>query len=116
MEEQLSSKDSIFDRLASELPSRERMSLFDKLKKNRELFIEPLYEKTDEDEIPLTFEYQFMDLPWLSRIFYSILGLIKNTTALNIYEEKQYKKMGREIEKDMPGLYDYRQKLLMSGF
>jgi hypothetical protein len=50
------------------------------------------------------------------RLWYFILGFIRNMSSIKIYEDQLIAKVGKEIEERAPGLYNYGQRLLLPEF
>jgi hypothetical protein len=55
-------------------------------------------------------------LPWFYRLFYWFIGLFKGKTPLQVFQDRQISQLGRLIEAQSPGIYDYEQDLLLPAF
>ncbi|MDR2029110.1 MAG: DUF5312 domain-containing protein [Treponema sp.] len=106
-----------FNRLSSELSLEERNNLLKKLTSQSEISQEPLYgESAGFFAAPVEIEKQYEKAPWYYHIFYWILGFFKSKSPLKIYEDRLVAKLGREIEGQTPGLYDYERGILLPEF
>jgi hypothetical protein len=105
-----------FKRLSSELSLEERQDLLKKLWEKSRMPQEPLY--TEKDGVSEeTVEIRYAKLPLLLRILYFIMSFFKSKPPVKIYEDAQVAALGRKIEqKAGPGIYNYQQNLLLSGF
>ncbi|MDR2478956.1 MAG: DUF5312 domain-containing protein [Treponema sp.] len=108
-----SSEGKTLNRLASELSLEERHNFLEKLRGQATLSFEPLYEAEDEQARAEDFEAQFTALAWYYRLYYFILGLFKGKPPVKAFEDRQIGKMGRAIQADAPGLYDYQRNHLL---
>jgi hypothetical protein len=107
---------SPLDKLVNELPPEERNSLLEKLKAQSNMSAEPLYEERGASAAAAGVEEQYPKLPWYYRLYYYILSFFKNKAPMRIFEDTQVGKVGREIEADYPGLYDYQRGNLQGDF
>jgi hypothetical protein len=110
------SGDSTLNRLVSELSLDERLNLLDKLRGQANLSPEPLYEAGQEAESQESFDEQYIRLPWYYRLYFFILSFFKGRPPNKIFEESQIGKLGREIDAEAPGLYDYQRNYLLAEF
>ncbi|MDR0670128.1 MAG: DUF5312 domain-containing protein [Treponema sp.] len=106
------------ERLATNLPLDERQKMFEKLQALSNLSAESLYpvpanEKTGS---VLPVEKQYAALPWYYRLFYFVLSILKNKTPRQIFMDAQIGKLGRRVDTEYPGFYDYRNGLLLPNF
>ena len=105
------------NRLISEMTLEERHNLLDKLKGQSNFSADPLYEAEEEKEEPQeNFEQLYASLPWYYRLYYYILSFFKSRPPVKIFEDSQIGKLGREIDAQSPGLYDYQQNYLLADF
>ena len=105
-----------FDRLVLNLTLEERHSLLKKLMDQSVISNEPLYiEETGVITAGNLYD-EYTRLPWYLRIWYSILGFFKSKTPIEIYSESQVSVLGRKIEEQTPGIYDFQRRLLLNGF
>jgi hypothetical protein len=100
-----------FDRLIITLEESERRDLLERLSKNSDISMEPLYEKKAEN--PKKAEEAFTELSILWRIWYFIIGFIFGKPPVKMYENSAIAKIGREINLNSPGYYNYTQGLLL---
>jgi hypothetical protein len=105
-----------FNRLVSELSLDERLNLLEKLKGQSNISQDPLYYREDDKTPALDIETRYAQLPWYYHLWYFILGLIKAQTPLKIFEDRQVASMGRAIDDEAPGLYDFRRRMLLPSF
>jgi hypothetical protein len=57
-----------------------------------------------------------MKLPWHLRFSYFLKGLFHNKPKSAVFEEDEINKLGKQIQKTSPGILDYKEGLLLSGF
>jgi hypothetical protein len=100
-----------FDRLIITLKESERKDLLDRLSKNSDISMDPLYEKTTENLTKV--EETFPKLSILSRLWYYLIGFIFGKPPLKMYEKSIIAKIGREINLSSPGYYNYVDGLLL---
>jgi hypothetical protein len=114
-ESQKGPEDKILTRLASELSLQERHDFLEKLRGQSTQSFEPLYEAREEDEEE-DFEAQYLRLPWYYRLFYFIMGLFKSKPATKVFGDGKIGRLGRAIETEAPGIYDYQRNQLLFNF
>lgn len=101
--------------MTSELSLEERKNLLDKLIGHSSISKAPLYE--EPEEVPVEdVETRYAQLPWYYRLWYFLLSLFRARSPMNVYEDQQVAKLGREIEESSPGLYDYQRNQLLTEF
>jgi hypothetical protein len=110
-----SNMDEGLNRLVSGLTLEERHNLLDKLKGQTSLSEGSLYEADDEEKQENS-DLQFMRLPWYYRLYYFILSFFKNQSPGKLFENSRIGRVGREIEAQTPGLYDYQENNLRGEF
>ncbi|MDR1247802.1 MAG: DUF5312 domain-containing protein [Treponema sp.] len=106
----------VFSRLASKLNMDDRRNLLEKLNAQSS-GLQVLYDdegapKAEIGDIKKTYEA----LPWFYRLFYWLIGLFRGKTPLQIFQNRQIAQIGRLIEAQSPGIYDYEQDLLLPAF
>ena len=94
----------------------ERKDLLEKLKAKSKISQAPLYSDDNDTGAYLDFEEQYFYMPWYYRLWYSILGFFKNKAPLKLYEDRQAILLGKKIEKQFPGIYDYQKGMLLPLF
>jgi hypothetical protein len=109
-------EDKTLNRLVSDLSLEERQNLLEKLKGQSNLSSEPLYTAAQEEGPKVNFEEQYARLPWYYHLFYFILSFFKSKPPAKLFEDGQVGKLGREIDENAPGLYDYQRGYLLSEF
>ncbi|MDR2922191.1 MAG: DUF5312 domain-containing protein [Treponema sp.] len=109
-------EDNTLNRLVSSLSLEERNEFLEKLKIKSTLSFESLYEAADENEKYESLEVLYTKLPWYSRFFYYLISIVKNISPSKVFEEEHVARLGRFIQIKTPGLYNYQQKMLLSGF
>ena len=102
----------VFDRLVVSLKQSERDELLGRLSQQSDLSMEPLYQKSAEDK-PRNIEEEYGKLPFLLRIWYFLLGIFFSKPPAKTYEDSLIAKIGRGINQDSPGYYQYTQALLL---
>ena len=105
-----------FERLVSGLTLEERQSLLEKLKGQFMLTGEVLYFQEAVTAAPKSAFEEYNNLPWYLRFWYSILGFFKSRTPSDIFSDKQVSALGRKLDESNPGVYDYQNRQLLSGF
>jgi hypothetical protein len=108
-------EDETFNQLSSELSLEERKNLLDKLISHSSISKIPLYEEP-EDTPSDDAETRYARLPWYYRLWYFLLSFFKADSPVNIYENQQVAKLGKEIEESFPGFYNYQRNQLLSEF
>jgi hypothetical protein len=103
--------DSSFDRLVTTLSETERKNFLDRLSTHSDLSTEPLYEQTAEK--PRKVEDDYVVLPILLRVWFFLLSVVLGKPPAKVYENSLVSKMGRGINLQFPGLYNYTQGLLL---
>jgi hypothetical protein len=108
----------VFNRLASELPMDDRKGLLEKLSAQSVASHQPLYDDPGNQDTAIVREMkvQYETLPWYSRFFFWIVSLFKGKAPLQVFEDQQVALLGRQIEEQFPGLYDYEHDQLLPDF
>jgi hypothetical protein len=106
------------ERLVTGLSLDERQKMFEKLQSRASLSGESLYPAppADDAEQSLPAEKQYAVLPWYYRLFYFILSIFKSRAPYQIFADARIGKLGRRIDAEYPGFYDYRQGFLLADF
>jgi hypothetical protein len=104
-----------FNRLAFELSLDERKNLLEKLNSQSNISKAPLYGEV-EDGPTVDITEQYLMLPWYYRLWFFILSVVKSKTPVRIFEDREVVKLGRIIDAQTPGLYDYGRGLLLQEF
>jgi hypothetical protein len=105
-----------FNRLVSELSLDERLNLLEKLKGQSNISQDPLYYREDNTSPALDIETQYARLPWYYHLWYFILSLVKAKAPLKIFEDRQVASVGRAIDDEAPGFYDFQKRMLLPSF
>jgi hypothetical protein len=106
----------VFGRLASTLSMDDRRNLLEKLNAQSG-GPQALYEEGDGAEAETgDSKKKYEALPWLYRLFYWFIGLFRGKTPLQVFQDRQISQLGRLIEAQSPGIYDYEQDLLLPAF
>jgi hypothetical protein len=100
-----------FDRLSITLKDSERKNLLERLTQNSDMSTDPLYEKTVES--PKKAEDAFVELSFPQRVWYYIVGVFFGKKPVEMYGNSIIAKIGREINLNSPGFYNYTQALLL---
>jgi hypothetical protein len=103
-----------FKRLAQELSPGERKNLLQKLRNQLILNQDPLYIENDFPEIEVEDEY--VRLPWYYHICYLVLSFFLSKPPVKLFHEREIAKLGRIINEQAPGFYDYSRSLLLPEF
>lgn len=104
--------ESTFQRLASELSLEDRKELHSKLHSQSGFSTEPLYkEETENSGFDISMSYE--KIPWYIRLWYFILGLLKNSNPIKVYEDQLIAKLGIEIQNKTPDLFEYHDAILL---
>ena len=105
------------NQLASNLNLEERKRFLEKLKTKSHMSSESLYNEADDiGEKAQQSEARYKKLPWNSRLYYFLVARVKGTSTIKVYEEKLYTKLGRKIHSTSSRLFNYKKKLLLTGF
>jgi hypothetical protein len=105
--------DSTFERLARALSSGEREDLLQKLKDHLSQDQDPLY---DNDDSAVDVEEEYARLPWFYHVVFSVLGFFSAKPPFQLYQDRGLAKLGRIINSQAPGFYDYSKSLLLPEF
>ncbi|AEF84711.1 hypothetical protein TREPR_3441 [Treponema primitia ZAS-2] len=114
----------VFNRLASELSMDDRKSLLEKLGAHSGISNQPMYDDEESpkagDEVPqapgqgLAKEYEAAS--WLTRLVLWIIGLFTGKSSRQVFIDRQVAQLGRSIEEQSPGLYDFEHDQLLPNF
>jgi hypothetical protein len=106
------------ERLVTGLSLEERQAMYEKLRGCSTLSAESLYPASPEEkqEPVLSAEERYAKLPWYYRLFYFILGIFKNKPPYRIFTDAQIGKLGRRIDAEYPGFYNYQEEQLLADF
>jgi hypothetical protein len=105
-----------FNRLVSELSLAERLNLLEKLNGQSNISQDPLYHQEDDESSLTDIETRYTQLPWYYHLWYFILGLFKAQAPLKLFEDSQVASIGRAIDEEAPGLYDFQKRRLLPSF
>jgi hypothetical protein len=106
----------VFSRLTSTLSMDDRRNLLEKL------MAQPasprvLYDEEDGAEAETwDSNKRYEILPWFYRLFYWLIGLFSGKTPMQVFQDRQVSQLGRLIEDQFPGIYDYERDLLLPAF
>jgi len=103
------------DLLIAELSLDERQELLEKLGGEAAAAPEPLYEDRPDDRA-VDLKERYVRLPGYSRFWLFLKSLLTGRQPQELFEEGQAARLGREIEKRFPGVYDYKKGRLLDGF
>jgi hypothetical protein len=103
------------NRLAFELSLEERKGLLEKLNSQSNISQAPLYSDVVEDS-SVNMEDQYTQLPWYYRLLFFLWSIFKNKPPVKVYEDREVVKLGKRIEAQNPGMYDYTHGLLLPAF
>ncbi|WP_010257034.1 DUF5312 family protein [Treponema primitia] len=112
-------ENGVFNRLVMALPMDDRKSLLEKLNAQSGDSDQFLY---DDRGIPdsgadiMDIKNRYDALPWYTRLFFWIIGLFAGKTPLQIFQGQQVAQIGRLIEEQSPGIYDYEHDQLLPAF
>jgi hypothetical protein len=106
----------VFDRLISALSLDDRRDLLEKLKAQSG-GPQALYNEEDGLEAETGDDAKkYEALPWFYRLFYRIIGFFRGKTAPQVFQERRISQLGRLIEAQAPGMYNYEKDLLLPAF
>jgi hypothetical protein len=106
----------VFSRLASTLSLDDRRNLLEKLNAQSG-GPQVLYEGENAvDAAAGDSKEKYAALPWFYRLFYWFIGLLRGKTPQQVFQDRQVVQLGRLIESQSPGIYDYAQDLLLPAF
>ncbi|GHV78056.1 hypothetical protein AGMMS49942_28770 [Spirochaetia bacterium] len=108
----------VFNRLAAALPMDDRKSLLEKLKLDADTTaLQPLYDDGDTPDAGVVdLKKKYAALPWYSRLFFWFAGLFRGKPPQVMFLNQQLARLGRLIEEQSPGIYDYEHDLLLPAF
>ncbi|MDR1787135.1 MAG: DUF5312 domain-containing protein [Treponema sp.] len=104
-----------FDALIADLTLEERQELLEKLKDRSVISSELLYETREEYAHPGTMT-SYNRISLFLRILLFLKSLLTGRSKAELLTDRQIKKLGKAIEKQFPGIYDYRRYLLLGMF
>ncbi|MDR2028863.1 MAG: DUF5312 domain-containing protein [Treponema sp.] len=105
-----------FGQLASELSLEERKDLLDRLTVHSGLSQALLYEERHDSIFIISEQEQYHQLPWYVRLKYRIISFFNGLPPEQIFERRWIARIGKIINRQAPGHYDYRQDLLLPNF
>jgi hypothetical protein len=105
--------DRTFGKLVSGLSLDERRDLLDKFRSQAGILKAPLYDDTKDAHIG-SFGDNYENLSWVMRLLYKLQGLFKGKSPKELFDDRQVAHIGKIINSQAPGLYDYRADLLLS--
>jgi hypothetical protein len=106
-------KSGILGRLAADLSLEERREFLDKLRLHSGISRELLYKEKNHAFFIQSEKEYYHQLPWYIRLKYIIMGLFKNISSRQVFENHQIARVGKIINRQDPELYDYRQDQLL---
>ncbi|MDR3248997.1 MAG: DUF5312 domain-containing protein [Treponema sp.] len=106
------------EKLVTSLSLDERQKMFEKLQAQSNLSGESLYPASaeGEQEQVISPEEQYAKLPWYYRLYYFVLSLFKNKPSRQIFQDSQVSSLGRRIDLEHPGFYNFQKGLLLAEF
>lgn len=104
-----------FDRLASTLSMDERRELLGKLSALSDFSRDRLYKEEDISET-VDIEQRYQALSWFSKLLLMLIGVFKNKSPVEIYEDRLILKLGARIHTFSPGFFDPHRNMLLPGF
>ncbi|MFP3043394.1 DUF5312 domain-containing protein [Treponema primitia] len=112
-------ENGVFNRLVMALPMDDRKNLLEKLNAQSGDSDQFLYNDSgspDSGAEIMDIKQRFDVLPWYTRLFFWFIGLFGGKTPLQIFQGRQVAQVGRLIEEQSPGIYDYEHDLLLPAF
>ncbi len=97
---------SSFDRLVSELSRDERRQMLERIRSSVTVVEEPLSRFHERPKVDLAAELQ--KLSFIQRVWLLICALLNGRNRVEVIEQFLIKDLGREIQKQAPGLIDLR--------
>ncbi|MDR0526650.1 MAG: DUF5312 domain-containing protein [Spirochaetaceae bacterium] len=108
-------KYGVFDHLVSGLPGEEKKRLLEKIKKTALVSGEPLVDEKQRI-VPKGVDERYAKLSLFTKFLYWIIGLFTGRQTIDIYINSLVVSEGRSINEKYPGMFDYEENLLKSGF
>jgi hypothetical protein len=111
-------KKNTLEKLATGLSLEERQAMYKKIQTQSTLSTESLYPAPPEEKTGpiLSAEERYTRLSWYYRLIYFFLGVVKNKAPCRIFADGQISKVGRHIDAEYPGFYNYQKELLLTDF
>ncbi|MDR2741260.1 MAG: DUF5312 domain-containing protein [Treponema sp.] len=112
-------ENGIFNRLATALTMDDRKSLLEKLNTRSENSDPLLYDDAgdlDSGAEAADIKKRYDALPWYTRFFFWFIGLFGGKAPLQVFQGRQMAQLGRRIEEQYPGIYDYEHDQLLPAF
>lgn len=107
-----------FERMATGLSNDERQNILERLKSTSQAMeaamISPVEEETEEEYIP--FPQQIKKETFLIRFLIWIKSVVTNTNPESLYNEYKISNIGKNVEKNFPGLIDSKKGMILSTF
>ncbi len=103
----------MFDKLVAELSSEERRELLSKLR--GEIYI-PEAISTADDVPEGSVEEEYGNPGFLERIIIFFIALFSGRPMHEVRESLMYKRAARDLERDFPGIVDFKKGVLLGGF
>jgi hypothetical protein len=106
------------EKLVTGLSLEERQAMFEKLRAQSTISDESLYPVPPgvEAEAVLSGVDSYAKLPWYYRLYYFILGFFKSKAPRQVFMDVQVGKLGRRVDLEYPGVYNYQAELLLTEF
>ncbi|MDR1866676.1 MAG: DUF5312 domain-containing protein [Treponema sp.] len=105
-----------FDRLVTDMPLDERLQILEKITHQTDISTLSLYEGETEASFDSNVEAQFARTPWYERMLLIIISFFKNSSPLKVFESRQIVRLGKFINSQAPGMYDYQRNFLLPKF
>jgi hypothetical protein len=104
-----------FEHLVSDLDSKEKIRLLEKIKTQSVFSDEPLIDakQNGPQDSP---EEKYKKLSWWTRLWYWFIGVFGGKAPVEVFLNVQLSAAGREISLLYPGMFDYQKLHLKEGF
>ncbi|MDR2490938.1 MAG: DUF5312 domain-containing protein [Spirochaetaceae bacterium] len=100
-----------FNKLSGSLGRDEKVQLLEKLKSNTLITDEPIAAESEKEDFNI--DTLYAKLPWYKKILFFIIGLVLGKPKLEVFSANLINSMGKEIEVMFPGMFDWRNALLL---
>ena len=103
--------------MATGISDEERMSILDQMRTENTsdmATIQPVEEKIDD--VQEAFEVKIKKEPFFLRLFIWLKSILLNTNQKTVYNEYKLQEIAHNVQKDFPGIINYKQNLILSPF
>ena len=102
-----------FNKLSGALGRDEKAQLLAKLKSNTVISDEPIAVESEKEDFDI--DTLYAKLPWYKKLLFIIISILFGKPKLEIFSAHLINAIGKELEVQFPGMFDWRNSLLLPG-